>query len=84
MTTLSDSLMMAAPERESENVARVGWTGEKEVDEEMADFGECQGDERYRLSLKAVRAELVVVGGPFFCSSWRGSRPWVRRTARKA
>lgn len=84
VTFFSDSLMMATPERESKDVVWVGWTGEEEIDEEMTDFRDGQGEERLRLSLKVLREEMFVAGGPLFCRSSRGSRPCERRTARKA
>ena len=84
MTNLSDGLMMTTPERESEDMTRVGWTSEEEVNEEMTDFGDSQGDERLRLSLKVFKGDEFVGAGPFFCRWSRGSRPCVRRTARKA
>lgn len=43
---LGDSLMMTTPEREMEDVLRVGRPGKKEADEEMADFRQGQGDKR--------------------------------------
>ena len=76
--------MMATPQRESEDVVWGRWTSEEEVDEKMADFRDSQREERLRLSLKELREVVFVVGGPFFCNSSRGSRPWVRRTVRKA
>lgn len=59
VTNLGNSLMMTTPQREREDVMRVRRAGEEEIDEEMPDFGDGQGDERLRLSLKALRDEFV-------------------------
>ena len=73
MALHSDMLMLATPQRESEDVVRVRWTGKEEGNEEMTDFGEGQGEERLRLSLKEVREEGVEVDG-FLFWWWSGSK----------
>ena len=75
MTLLSDILVLTPPEGEGEDVPEIRWSREEEGYEEVSDFGEGQGDERWRLSLKEVREEVVEIGGPLFLRSSRGSRP---------